>query len=513
MALLAVLLAGLGAFQYLTLQRTLVDTRASALEADYNAALRSGSFPILNVQQPSPGQTPTPAQQRRLIDLSALQRAFCTTAGLGTPRTALTLGNVADTFAARLHTISGRNVSAIVYDHKLDVVGHNLDVSLDDVPRVDSTALKTALAGRISSPEIVDSPSGAQLAVAVPLRGSVAGASRVCGVAQLSSSTQSIDDVLARERVLLLVGGGAVLLLALLLGLLLTNRALLPLRRLTATSRALAGGDLRARSRLDPRRDEVGTLAHSFDDMADRIEAAFIAQAESEARMRRFIADASHELRTPVTALKGYIDVLRRGASREPRALDAALDSMAREAERMRILVLDLLTLARLDAQRPLSLQALDLNDVLAAVLDDGAPGMPEDLQREFAPGQLVVTADQNALATIARNLLVNACKYAPSARQVWTTARADSRAVFSVHDEGPGIAAADLPHVFDRFYRGEKTRAREEGGSGLGLSIARGLARAQGGDVAIESVEGGGTTVTVWLPLTEVARDQPLAA
>jgi len=100
------------------------------------------------------------------------------------------------------------------------------------------------------------------------------------------------------------------------------------------------------------------------------------------------------------------------------------------------------------------------------------------------------------------RNLLVNACKYAPGAPQRWSTAVDGARARLDVHDDGPGIPALDLPHIFERFYRGEKTRAREEGGSGLGLSIVQGLARSQGGDVAVYSAEGTGTTVSVWLPL-----------
>ena len=126
------------------------------------------------------------------------------------------------------------------------------------------------------------------------------------------------------------------LLLALIIGVLLTGRTLRPMRRLTATAEQLAAGDLTARSRLTPSSDEVGQLASSFDHMADRIQEAFAAQQDSEAQVRRFIADASHELRTPVTALKGYIDVLRRGAGREPAALDAALEAMSNESERMR---------------------------------------------------------------------------------------------------------------------------------------------------------------------------------
>jgi two-component system OmpR family sensor kinase len=299
---------------------------------------------------------------------------------------------------------------------------------------------------------------------------------------------------------LLAAGSAAALLVALLAGVLLTSRALRPLARLTTTSQQLAAGDLRARSGVEGRHDEIGTLARSFDDMAARIEGSFAAQQASEERTRRFIADASHELRTPVTALKGYIDVIRRGATPDPKSLDVALEAMAREAERMRVLVLDLLTLARLDAQQSTRPEVIDLGDAVAHHLDDGVPGMPARVERTLEPGVLA-TVDRTALTTIVRNLLVNACKYAPGATQRWRSYQRDGQACIEVSDEGPGIAAADLPHVFERFYRGEKTRAREEGGSGLGLSIVQGLARANHGDVTIDSVEGRGTKVTVLFP------------
>ena len=172
----------------------------------------------------------------------------------------------------------------------------------------------------------------------------------------------------------------------------------------------------------------------------------------------------------------------------------------------MRGLVLDLLTLARLDARRESHPETFDLSDAVDSLLDEGVPGMPDTLQRNFATAPVLVHADRGAVTTIVRNLLVNACKYAHGAAQSWTTAVEAGWARLVVQDSGPGIPATDLPHVFERFYRGEKTRAREEGGSGLGLSIVQALARAQGGDVAIQSVEGAGTTVTVWFPLAPPA-------
>ena len=469
--LLAVLLAALGAYQYVTLRESLIANRASALQDDFNTAR------AVLVR----AATRAPALRNR---------ALCSTAPL----------TLARAVAATVAQVSGHTVGVVVYGPALGVAAAAPPAA--DLPRLDSAHLGEAIAGGRSAPQIVGAPSGDQLVVGFP----ITGPSRVCGVAQLSAPMSSISGVLADDAVFLGIGTGATLVVALLLGLLLTGRALRPLRTLTATAEQLAAGDLRARSRLATRDDEIGTLTRSFDNMAERIEASFTAQQESEAQVRRFIADASHELRTPVTALKGYIDVLRRGAARDAEALEAALESMGDEAERMRRLVLDLLTLARIDSHLSLSLNVFDICAELDDILDAGLPGVPENLERQCTPRPLMVRADHGAVDTIARNLLSNACTYAPGAAQRWVVSRDGVRARLDVHDGGPGIAPADLPHVFERFYRAEKARAREEGGSGLGLAIVKGLAQAQGGDVAIASSAGAGTTVSVWLPLAASA-------
>ncbi|HEY4868420.1 MAG TPA: HAMP domain-containing sensor histidine kinase [Candidatus Dormibacteraeota bacterium] len=465
--LLAVLLAGLGTYAYFALRGSLIANRVAALQDDYNTARVS------------------------------ITRLPAATAPRGRQLCARAPTLVGRSVAQVVAATSGQAVDVVVYDPTLAIAA-TVPAS-GDLPHLDAGALRAvASTGRRSGAEVIATSGGGALVVGFPIM--VAGS--VCGIAQMSTPMTPINNVLRDELVLVGLGGGAALLVALVAGLLLTGRTLRPLHRLTATAEQLAAGDLRARSRLSPRSDEVGALAQSFDNMADRIEESFAAQQESEAQVRRFIADASHELRTPVTALKGYIDVLRRGAGRDPEALNAALEAMGGEADRMRGLVLDLLTLARIDAQRPTHLEDVDFNDAVGHVLDEGVPGMPAVLERQFTSIPVTVRADRGSLATIVRNLLVNACKYAPGAPQRWSTAVDGTRARLDVHDDGPGIPPLDLPHVFERFYRGEKTRAREEGGSGLGLSIVQGLARSQGGDVAVYSAEGTGTTVSVWLPL-----------
>jgi two-component system, OmpR family, sensor kinase len=477
-ALLAVLLAGFGIYQYISLRQSLITSRVTSLQDDMTTAR---------------------AVLARAGANSVRGRILCSSdAGLDL---------VARTVATTVATTSGHTVAVIVFDRSLQASAQAPATS--DLPRLDPAGLQRALGGSRSNADVVSGAGGVdQLVIGFPIRAGLNGGT-VCGVAQLSTSMAPLQRVLRDELALLSAGSAVALMMALVAGVLLTSRALRPLRRLTATAQRLAAGDLRARSGVESRHDEIGVLARSFDDMAARIEESFAAQQASEERTRRFIADASHELRTPITALKGYIDVIRRGATPEPRALDAALEAMAKEAERMRVLVLDLLTLARLDAQHSTTPEVIDLAAAVAHHLDEGVPGMPERVDRQLQPGVLA-RVDRNALATIIRNLLVNACKYAPGAPQTWRTSTGSQGASIEVRDQGPGIAAADLPHVFERFYRGEKTRAREEGGSGLGLSIVQGLARANSGEVAIESIEGHGTTVTVWFPAAQAAVDPP---
>jgi len=477
-ALLLPLLVLLAGYQFLTLRASLITNRVAELQADFTSAKR-----LIATKEKALGATTTAA-----LRLCATHPEI-----------------VGPAVASAVSTVTGQTAQVIVYDSGL--TEEAVAPPGANPPQLDSAVLQGVLdRGTRSTAQEITTNNGDQLVVGFPV---VAGTG-ACGVAQLSVSMTPITNVLHDEILLITAGGLVVLALALALGLLLTGRTLRPMRRLTATAEQLAAGDLTARSRLTPSQDEVGQLAASFDHMADRIEEAFTAQQDSEAQVRRFIADASHELRTPLTALKGYIDVLRRGAGREPAALDAALEAMSNESERMRVLVLDLLTLARLDAARQSHAEDFDLNAAVTVLLDEGVPGMPAQVERSFGPAPLYIHADRSAVTTIVRNLLVNACKYARGAAQHWSSAAEAGWAKLELRDEGPGIPASDLPHVFERFYRGEKTRAREEGGSGLGLSIVQGLAKAQGGDVAIRSIEGAGTTVTVWFPLAPIPPPPP---
>ena len=325
---------------------------------------------------------------------------------------------------------------------------------------------------------------------------------RPIGIAQLSVPTADIDRTLAFDRQIALAGSLLVLLLALLLSPLIVGHALRPLEQMSTTAGALAAGDYKQRVAVPKTHDEIGNLAHAFNQMAAGIDQAFEVRRLSEDRMRQFVADASHELRTPLTSIAGYIDVLARRDAVDPETLHEALETMRRESARMTRLVNDLLTLTRFESGRAPSLRSVALDTWLSDTLDElhlGEQGSPE---RRTLQSGIVVRADPDALKQVVVNLAQNAVKYAPGAEQEWSCFTENGRAAIRIHDAGPGIPDRDLPHIFERFYRGEKARDRSTGGSGLGLAIARSIVEAHDGTIQAESTPGEGATFTAWLPL-----------
>ncbi len=283
----------------------------------------------------------------------------------------------------------------------------------------------------------------------------------------------------------------------------LAGRALKPLKSVSAVAGELRQGRLGSRVNLPDlksRRDEVGEVASSFDAMAESLESLFEAERESKETLRRFVADASHELRTPLTSVLGYLDVLEESGDMDPLARHRALAAIKEEGGRMARLVEDLLVLARLDAQREMPVELVNL-DTLAREAVDNYPGRMIELVSNGL--DVPVLAAPEALRRVVSNLLSNAVKYTPSGKRIVVSVDREGReAVLCVTDEGIGIPENALPHVFERFYRAESSRTGE--GSGLGLSIARETIEALEGRIEVESVPGEGSTFTVRLPLSE---------
>nr|SBO90712.1 Osmosensitive K+ channel histidine kinase KdpD [Nonomuraea gerenzanensis] len=292
---------------------------------------------------------------------------------------------------------------------------------------------------------------------------------------------------------------------------LLVRRAVRPLGRLAATATRvselpLATGDAVLLARVpkvdtDPR-TEVGQVGGALNRMLGHVETAFAVRRESETRLRQFIADASHELRTPLASIVGYAELTERGG--EPRGPQTAhaLNRIRSEAGRMTTLVEDLLLLARLDAGRPLDRLALDLSPIVVNAISDAYAAAPRHRWLVSLPDQpALVVGDADRLHQVVTNLLANARTHTPPGTTVTTTVLlAPGQVSVQVADDGPGIPAHVLPHVFGRFARGDGSRSRVAGGSGLGLAIVSAVAAAHGGRVEVTS-EPGNTVFTLHLP------------
>ena len=271
--------------------------------------------------------------------------------------------------------------------------------------------------------------------------------------------------------------------------------SLRPLRRIEQTAAAITAGDLSRRVEYADPQTEVGRVGSALNMMLDRIEA-------SDRRLRRFIADASHELRTPLAAVRAYAELFGRGAAARPADLERSMSGITREAERMSLLVDDLLLLARLDEGRPLAQKPVDLAVVVGEAVDAARvvePGRPIELSVEPA----TVTGDEAPLRQVLDNLLANARTHTPAGTPVSVELeRVGDHAVLTVADQGPGLTEEQAARVFERFYRVDSSRARASGGAGLGLSIVAAVTEAHGGTAEARPTPGGGATFVITLPL-----------
>jgi two-component system, OmpR family, sensor kinase len=283
-----------------------------------------------------------------------------------------------------------------------------------------------------------------------------------------------------------------------------------PLETMGETAGAIAAGDLSRR--VEPADDdtEIGKLGTSLNAMLTQIEAAFDERRASEDRLRRFVGDASHELRTPITSIRGYAELFRRGADTRPDDLARSMARIEAEAERMGVLVDDLLLLARLDQGRPLEREPVDLAPIVADAVDaaraiDGERVLEADLN-----GSATVIGDAGRLRQVVDNLLENARIHTPAGTPTRVALRSDDgAAVLTIADDGPGMDPEVASKAFERFYRGDPTRARATGGAGLGLAIVAAIVESHGGSVRVLDA-GAGTTVELRFPRPAAAPPVP---
>ncbi|MFE0276455.1 sensor histidine kinase [Streptomyces sp. NPDC058992] len=300
--------------------------------------------------------------------------------------------------------------------------------------------------------------------------------------------------------------------------------ALRPLRRVAATATRVSelplhSGEVALHERVpeaeaDPG-TEVGRVGAALNRMLDHVHSALHARQESETRVRQFVADAGHELRTPLASIRGYAELTRRGRERPGPDTRHALTRIESEATRMTGLVEDLLLLARLDAGRPLAYRSTDLPPLVVDAVSDARAAGPEHVWRlELPEAPAVVRADPERLQQVLVNLLANARTHTPPGTTVTAAVRSlecRTAVVLEVRDDGPGIPPALLPHVFERFARGDASRSRHAGSTGLGLAIVHAVVTAHGGTVGAASAPGR-TVFTVRLPLVPEPGDSQTA-
>lgn len=293
-------------------------------------------------------------------------------------------------------------------------------------------------------------------------------------------------------RLLAIVGAAVALLLG--LGLVVVRLGMRPLSRMARTADAIAAGSLA--DRLPVRGDRSET-----DQLAVAVNHAFDAQARAEATARSFAADASHELRTPVSVISGWVELYRQG-NLDGEAMSTAMEHVDTEVGRMRLLVEELGLLARLDAGRPVAHDVVDVAALAHSVVEDAQVIYPDRAITLHAAPEVLSTGDPARLQQVLRNLVGNAVEHTPHRAAVKVRVEQTPTTVqIEVSDNGPGIAAEDLPRIFERFWRAEASRSRAYGGSGLGLAIVEAIVHAHHGRVRVESTVGIGTTVTVTLP------------
>jgi two-component system OmpR family sensor kinase len=347
--------------------------------------------------------------------------------------------------------------------------------------------------------------------VAIPLNNGT-------GSVMVAQSLGDMDRTI--QRLIGVQAAAAVVLLVLLAGLgtYVVRRSLRGLEDVEQTAVAIAGGHLSQRVPQRDPRTEVGRLSLALNQMLGQIETAFAqrtasefaarrseeAARQSEDRMRRFVADASHELRTPLTSIRGFAELSRqRGGSADPDIMRRIED----EAKRMGLLVDDLLLLARLDQQRPLRMEPVDLLPVAADALHNAHAVQPgRDISLKILPGSEapVVAGDEARLRQVLGNLVSNALHHTPTDAPITVSVGTrGGEAILEVSDTGPGLTDEQKARVFERFYRADSARTRATGGSGLGLSIVAALVAAHRGRVTVTDTAPHGATFTVHLPLS----------
>lgn len=324
------------------------------------------------------------------------------------------------------------------------------------------------------------------------------------GTLQVGVSLSIVDATQRSLATILLLLSLISMALAALIALLTINRALAPLSTVTHIASTITKADDLSRRIPLPGSpdDEIGTLIQAFNDTLSRLENLFATQ-------RRFVSDVSHELRTPLTVIKGEVSLMRKMGTANGGVDEESLQSIETEVDRLTRMVGNLLLLGQAESGKlPLDLKQVELDTILLEVFQQVRTLAGGKLTVQIGEiDQVIIMADRDRLKQVLLNIVSNAVQYTPAnGNVILSLVKQEDQARITIADSGPGIPAADLPHIFERFFRGEKSRTRSPGsGFGLGLSIAYWIVRSHGGTIDVTSREGKGTTFVILLPMKVV--------
>ena len=326
------------------------------------------------------------------------------------------------------------------------------------------------------------------------------------GTVVVAQSFEDIDRTLLRLQGLFILIGLVMILFIALASRKVITVGLRPLATVEATAERIAEGDLTARLPDVKPNTEVGRLVNTLNMMLGRIEESFSARVDSESKLRRFVADASHELRTPITAIRGFAELHRQGAVTGDEKTKELIGRIENESKRMGSLVEDLLLLARLDQSREMKAEPVNLSKlVLDAVESARAAGPNHIVNFNKSDEEIYALGDNDRIHQVVANLLANARTHTPAGTKIDVSVNQSEDGVrIRIADNGPGLSEKDQSRIFERFYRADASRVRTDGeGTGLGLSIVDAVMRAHAGQVSVESELGKGATFTLFFPLS----------
>ena len=402
-------------------------------------------------------------------------------------------------------TKTGNPVRRIPTATSLTLLGNDGKVSAQIGGDLNSTSISpyvvaitsAAISSHHGSPFTLETPGSDFRIVALPF-------SNGQGTVVAAKSLSDLDRTMERLHFIFYSISLVLLLLILIAARSVIRVSLRPLEDVEMTAEEIAQGNLSARLPDANPGTEVGRLVTSLNTMLSRIEKSFAVQTQSENKLRRFVADASHELRTPITAIRGFSELHRQGAVTGEKDTSELIGRIENESKRMGSLVEDLLLLARLDQAREMDSKPVDIKQVIEdAVISARAAGPDHPIELLLEANEIFTLGDEVRIHQVVANLLANARAHTPAGTPINVSVRnLDAGVEISVADSGPGLSEEDQRKIFERFYRADSSRVRTGAdGSGLGLSIVDSVMRAHGGSATVKSKPGEGATFTLYFP------------